>query len=88
MNLIRKAPNKTAGMENGTNQKKIFQLMCFLKTAIRDAELENVPTVKEKGTKDVGNIKLRIGINIKLAPPPQIAEIQKATTVPNNKRII
>ena len=50
MYLINQAPTKTAGIEKGTNQKNIFQLICFRKTAIRDAELEKVPTVKENGT--------------------------------------
>ena len=56
--------------------------MCFLKTAIREAELAKVPIVKEKGTTEVGSKRLRTGIKIKLAPPPQIALIQNAKIVP------
>ena len=84
---MRYAPNNTAGIENGTNQKKIFQWTDFLKAAIREAELVKVPIVKENGTTDVGIIKLRIGISIKLAPPPQIALIQNATIAPKNNNI-
>jgi hypothetical protein len=79
--LINHAPRKTAGIEKGTNQRKIFHLMCFLNTTIREAELANVPMVNEKGTIEEGNTQLRIGISIKLAPPPQIALIQKAMSV-------
>ncbi len=86
--MIRYAPNKTAGIEKGTNQKKIFQLICFLNTAILEAELVNVPTVKEKGTTEVGNNKLSTGINIKLAPPPQIALIQNAKIAPKKSNEI
>ena len=88
MYLINQAPTKTAGIEKGTNQKKIFQLICFLKTAIREAELLKVPTVKENGTTDEGKIKFNKGIKIKLAPPPQIALIQNATTVPKKSKRI
>ena len=87
MYLIKNAPNKTAGMENGTNQRKIFQLICFLNTAILETELVKVPIVNENGTTEVGNNKLRIGIKIKLAPPPQIALNQKAIMVPKNNKI-
>src|SRR5690606_19543925 len=72
---------RTAGIEKGTNQKKIFQFIDFLNTAILEAELENVPIVKAKGTTEEGKIKFRSGINNKLAPPPQIALIQKAIIV-------
>ncbi|GGF10528.1 hypothetical protein GCM10010984_29530 [Chishuiella changwenlii] len=85
--LIKKAPNKTDGIEKGTNQRNIFQFICFLKTAILDTELVNVPIVSEKGTTDVGNSKLRIGISIRLAPPPQIALNQNAKIVPVNNNI-
>jgi hypothetical protein len=37
---------------------------------------------------ELGKIRLRIGIKIKLAPPPQIALIQNATTVPSKSNII
>jgi len=74
-------------MENGTNQKNILQLICFLKTTILDAELVNVPIVNENGTTEVGRSKFKIGIRIRLAPPPQIALIQKATIVPRNNRV-
>lgn len=83
--LIKKAPNITAGIENGTNHKKIFHLICFLKTKILDAELVSVPTVKENGTTDVGSNKFNAGIRIKLAPPPQIALSQNAKIVVKNK---
>lgn len=73
-------------MENGTNQKKMVQLMDLLNTAMREAELEHVPMVKENGTTEEGRIKFSSGIRIKLAPPPQIALIQKATTVARNSR--
>lgn len=85
---MRYAPSKTAGIDAGTNQKKIFQLICFLKTIILDAELVKVPIVKENGTTELGNKRLRIGIKIRLAPPPQIALIQNAKIVPKNKRMI
>lgn len=85
MYFIKYAPINTAGIENGTNQKNIFQLIYFLKTTILDAELVKVPMVKEKGTTDVGKSKFKIGITIKLAPPPQIALIQKAIIVTKNK---
>ena len=89
MYLIKNAPNKTAGIEKGTNQKKIFQCTDFRKAAIREAELVKVPIVNENGTTDVGIIKLSIGIRIKLAPPPQIALIQKANIAPrNNMKIL
>ena len=61
-------------------------MICFLKTAIREAELLKVPTVKENGTTDEGKIKFNKGIKIKLAPPPQIALIQNATTVPKKSK--
>lgn len=51
--------------------------MCFLKTTILDAELVNVPIVNENGTTDVGKSKFKMGIRIRLAPPPQIALIQR-----------
>jgi hypothetical protein len=86
--LIKYAPNTTAGIENGTNQKNIFQLICFLKTAILDTELVKVPIVNENGTTELGNNKLNIGIRMRLAPPPQMALSQKAKIVPENKRII
>ena len=79
--LISQAPRRTAGIENGTNQKKISHLMDFLKTAILETELENVPIVNEKGIKEDGKIKFKSGIKIKLAPPPQIALIQNAKIV-------
>ncbi|RTZ46604.1 hypothetical protein EJ377_21225 [Chryseobacterium arthrosphaerae] len=63
-------------------------MICFLNTAIRDAELVNVPIVREKGTNDAGSSKLRTGIRIRLAPPPQIALIQNASTVPPNNSTI
>lgn len=88
MYLITQAPNKTEGMEKGTNQKKICHLICFLKTAIRDTELVKVPIVKEKGTTELGINRLRTGIKIRLAPPPQIALIQNARIVPKNKSAI
>ena len=72
-------------MENGTNHKKIFQLICRLKTTILETELVNVPIVNEKGMTDEGNIKFKRGIRIRLAPPPQIALIQKATIVLKNR---
>lgn len=62
--------------------------MCFLKTTILDAELVNVPIVNENGTTDVGKSKFKMGIRIRLAPPPQIALIQKASIVPRNNRVI
>ena len=74
-------------MEKGTNQKKIFQLIDFLKTTILEAELVTVPTVNENGTSEVGRSKFKIGIKIKLAPPPQIALIQKATIAPMKRSI-
>ena len=83
--MIRYAPNKTAGIENGTNQKNIFQLINFLNTAILDAELVNVPIVNENGTTEVGKSKFRTGIKIKLAPPPQIALIQNAKIAPKKR---
>ena len=86
--FIRYAPNSTAGIENGTNQKKIFQCTDFRKATILEAELVKVPTVNENGTRDVGIIRFRIGIKIKLAPPPQIALIQNAKIAPTNKRKI
>lgn len=86
MYLISQAPNKTEGMEKGTNQKKICHLMCFLKTAIRDTELVKVPIVKEKGTTELGINRLRTGIKIRLAPPPQIALIQNARIVPKKQK--
>lgn len=73
-------------MENGTNQKKIFQFMDPLNTAILEAELENVPMVNENGTTEEGRIKFNAGIRIKLAPPPQIALSQKATMVERSNR--
>ena len=86
--FINQAPKRTAGIEKGTNHKKIFQLIDFLNTAILDAELVNVPIVKANGTTDEGKSKFSIGMSIKLAPPPQIALIQNATTVaPNNSTI-
>ena len=75
-------------MENGTNQRNIFQLIYFLNTTIREAELVKVPIVKEKGTKDAGKSRLSMGIKIKLAPPPQIALIQNAKIVPKKSKII
>lgn len=83
--FIKLAPKKTAGIENGTNQKKMLHFICFLNTTIREAELENVPTVNEKGTSEVGSRILRIGTKIKLAPPPHIALIQKAKIVANSR---
>ena len=71
-------------MEKGTNQAKIVQFICFLKTAILDIELEKVPKVKENGTKELGRKRFNIGISIKLAPPPQIVLIQNATILPKN----
>ena len=72
-------------MEKGTNQKKIFHFTNFLNTTILEAELVNVPIVKEKGTKEVGSNKFNTGINIRLAPPPQIALIQNATIAPKKR---
>ena len=62
--------------------------MCFLNTAILDAELVKVPIVNEKGTTEVGSNRFRIGTNMRLAPPPHIALSQKARIVPENKRTI
>lgn len=62
--------------------------MCFLKTAIRDTELVNVPIVRENGTTEAGNKRLRIGIKMRLAPPPQMALSQNAKMVPKNNKII
>lgn len=86
--MINQAPKITAGIENGTNQMKIFQLMAFRNTAILEAELENVPIVNENGITEEGKIKFKIGIKIKLAPPPEIALIQKAISVARNNSII
>ena len=85
---MRYAPKRTAGIEKGTNHAKIFQLICFLNTAILEAELVKVPIVRENGTTEVGRSKFKTGINIKLAPPPQIALIQKASIAPKKRRII
>lgn len=60
----------------------------LLNTAILEAELVKVPIVREKGTNDVGNSRFKIGIRIRLAPPPQIALIQNASIVPANKKTI
>ncbi len=79
--FIRYAPTITAGIEKGTNKKKIFQLMCFLKKYILEAELVNVPIVKATGIAVEVNNNESMGINTKLAPPPQMALIQKATMV-------
>lgn len=86
--MIAHAPKITAGIEKGTNQKNIFQCMCFLNTAILEAELVNVPIVREKGTTEVGNKVFKIGISIKLAPPPQMALIQKAIMVATKRNTI
>jgi len=88
MYFINQAPKRTAGIENGTNHKNIFQFIDFLNTAILDAELVNVPIVKAKGITDEGKIKFSSGINIKLAPPPQIALIQNAIIVAKNNSAI
>ncbi|HQG38026.1 MAG TPA: hypothetical protein PLK15_02760, partial [Chitinophagales bacterium] len=80
--------NNTAGIEKGTNQKNIFQLMYFRNTTILDAELVNVPMVSAKGTTDACSSTLSSGNNIKLAPPPHIALIQKANMVDINNRLI
>jgi len=63
-------------------------LICFLKTAILDAELVNVPIVSENGTTEVGKRRFKSGMRIRLAPPPQIALSQKAKTVPKNNRFL
>ena len=86
--MINQAPRITAGIENGTNQKKIFQLIFFLNTAILEAELEKVPIVNANGITEEGKIKFNIGIKIKLAPPPEMALIQKAIIVARNNRDI
>ena len=86
--MISQAPKITAGIENGTNQKKIFQLIAFLNTAILEAELENVPMVNANGITGEGKIKFKMGIKIKLAPPPEMALIQKAIIVARNNRDI
>jgi hypothetical protein len=86
--FINQAPRSTAGIEKGTNQKKIFQLIDFLKTAILDVELENVPIVNEKGMTEEGKIKFKSGIKIKLAPPPQMALIQNAKIVARSNSAI
>ncbi|MCS3869863.1 hypothetical protein J3D55_002779 [Chryseobacterium ginsenosidimutans] len=57
-----------------------------MKTAILETELVKVPMVKEKGTTELGRIKFKIGINSKLAPPPQIALIQNAIMVSDEKK--
>ena len=75
-------------MENGTNQKKIFQFIDSLKTTILDAELVNVPIVNENGITAGGKVKFRIGIKIKLAPPPQMALSQNAKIVARNIKVI
>lgn len=68
-------------MENGTNHENIFQWICRLNTTILEAELVKVPMVREKGTKAGANRRLRTGIKIRLAPPPQMALIQKEAIV-------
>jgi len=75
-------------MENGTNQKKIFHFISFLNTATLEAKLINVPMVKENGTTEEGKIKFSSGINIRLAPPPQMALIQNAKIVANSNSAI
>ena len=82
------APNKTDGMENGTNHRKICRLMCFLKTTIRETELATVPVVSVNGTTEAGSMRFRTGIRTRLAPPPQMALIQNAATAPKNRRMI
>jgi hypothetical protein len=57
-----------------------------LKTAILDTELVNVPTVRENGTTEAGNKRFRIGIRMRLAPPPQMALSQNAKMVPKNNK--
>jgi len=60
-------------------------MICRLKTIILDTELVNVPIVNENGINDEGNIKFNKGIRIRLAPPPHMALIQKATMVLKNR---
>lgn len=74
-------------MELGTKRQNICQRICFLKTAIREAELAKVPTVRENGTTDGGNSTFNMGISIKLAPPPEIALIQNDRMVPRKSKI-
>ena len=62
--------------------------MDLLNTAILEAELVNVPMVKENGTTEDGKVKFNKGISIKLAPPPQMALIQNAKIVASSNNEI
>jgi len=62
--------------------------MFFLKTAIREAELVNVPIVSAKGTRETGSSIFNMGSMIRLAPPPAIALIQKANITATKSIIV
>ncbi|GMV52651.1 MAG: hypothetical protein AMXMBFR68_04430 [Ignavibacteria bacterium] len=61
--------------------------MFFLNTTILEIELDTVPTVSENGITETGSTRLSAGSIIRLAPPPHIALIQNARTVPTNRNI-
>lgn len=72
------APSQTAGKAVGTKYFTICQQTFFLKKTNLEAELVNVPMDIAAGTWTIGNIRPRIGISIRPAPPPQMALIENA----------
>jgi len=53
----------------------------------RDRELVAVPIDRAAGTELMGRTRLRIGIRIKPAPPPQIVLRRNAATAMTNRTI-
>ena len=62
--------------------------MAFLNTTVREAELVNVPVVRENGMTEVGKMLFSSGIRIRLVPPPQIVLIQKANIATKRRSVI